>query len=95
MVEKSQDKEMDKSVAVGNVENNSEKDVSYSEGKIWLLYATTTVFPYSDGKIWLLYTTTIFFHQSCEGKILLLYKKTTKKYIFVILSTDEKSITEK
>ena len=25
MVEKSQDKEMDKSVAVGNVENNSEK----------------------------------------------------------------------
>ena len=26
MVEKSQDKEMDKSVAVGNVENNSEKN---------------------------------------------------------------------
>ena len=26
MVEKSQDKEMDKSVAVGNVENNSEKE---------------------------------------------------------------------
>ena len=30
MVEKSQDKEMDKSVAVGNVENNSEKDISFN-----------------------------------------------------------------
>ena len=29
MVEKSQDKEMDKSVAVGNVENNSEKGIEY------------------------------------------------------------------
>ena len=29
MVEKSQDKEMDKSVAVGNVENNSEKKFSH------------------------------------------------------------------
>ena len=29
MVEKSQDKEMDKSVAVGNVENNSENDFSW------------------------------------------------------------------
>ena len=28
MVEKSQDKEMDKSVAVGNVENNSEKSIA-------------------------------------------------------------------
>ena len=29
MVEKSQDIEMDKSVAVGNVENNSEKEFSF------------------------------------------------------------------
>ena len=31
MVEKSQDNEMDKSVAVGNVENNSEKFVSWAK----------------------------------------------------------------
>ena len=37
MVEKSQDKEMDKSVAVGNVENNSEKvDLGISTLNIYL-----------------------------------------------------------
>ena len=35
MVEKSQDKEMDKSVAVGNVENNSEKEIF--DKKVYLL----------------------------------------------------------
>ena len=33
MVEKSQDIEMDKSVAVGNVENNSEKSIFYTSIK--------------------------------------------------------------
>ena len=38
MVEKSQDKEMDKSVAVGNVENNSEKDFFLLFPKIFNLF---------------------------------------------------------